>query len=67
MKNEWAIRDVVPLSPIAHNIIHWHIFWKTPLRSLVNFLLRVLTIGWLFGGVGWILTLVFFIWIMLSF
>ena len=67
LRNEWAIRDVVPLSPIAHKIIHWHIFWKTPLRGVVNFWLRVSTIGWLFGGMGWIAVLLLYIWNALDF
>jgi hypothetical protein len=46
LKNEIPIRDTVPLSKTAHSIIHWGIFWKTPLRLPINYLLRLLTIIW---------------------
>lgn len=65
LENEWAIRDVVPLSPIAHKIVHLPLFWKTPLRAIVTFWLRVSTIGWLFGGVGWIALIAFILYVFL--
>lgn len=46
MKNEVPIRDIVPLSKIAHSIIHWRIFWKSPLRPWANTILRVLMVLW---------------------
>jgi len=41
------LRDTVPLSKLAHWIIHLWIFWKTPLRPWVNFWLRSLMIFWM--------------------
>lgn len=45
-KSEWLIRDIVPLSRIAHGVVHWKIFWKTKLRFLINLILRSLFIFW---------------------
>lgn len=45
-QKEIALRDTVPLSKFAHWIVHWWIFWKTPLRPWVNFLLRSLLVFW---------------------
>jgi hypothetical protein len=45
-QKEMPLRDTVPLSKIAHSIIHWWIFWKTPLRPWVNAILRILLIFW---------------------
>jgi hypothetical protein len=47
MKYELPIRDIVPLSKIAHNLVHCKIlgitpFWgKSPLRVLLSNILRV--------------------------
>ncbi|HYX18318.1 MAG TPA: hypothetical protein VE944_28925 [Nostoc sp.] len=45
-QKEIPLCDTVPLSKFAHWIIHLWIFWKTPLRPWVNFLLRLLLIFW---------------------
>jgi hypothetical protein len=45
-QKEIPLRDTVPLSKFAHGIIHWWIFWKTPLRTFVNAVLRSLLIFW---------------------
>jgi hypothetical protein len=45
-QKEMPLRDTVPLSKTAHWIVHWWIFWKTPLRPLVNLFLRILLILW---------------------
>jgi hypothetical protein len=47
LKKELPIRDIIPVSKCAHDIIHRPILWKTPLRFLVNFLLRSLMILWI--------------------
>jgi hypothetical protein len=47
LKNEIPVRDIVPLSKIAHSIVHWSLFWKTPLRPLVNGILRFLMFLWI--------------------
>lgn len=47
LKNEIPIRDIVPLSRYAHNIVHLPIFWKTFLRIWINWLLRSLAIFWI--------------------
>lgn len=46
--NEIPVRDLVPLSLIAHWFVHLAIFWKTPLRKLTNIFLRLLMIIWVF-------------------
>lgn len=54
LKREIPVRDIVPLSKVAHSIIHWRVFWKSPLRPWINFLLRLLmsfwAVFWLFFG-----------------
>ncbi len=45
-QKEIPLRDTVPLSKFAHWIIHWWIFWKTPLRPLINAILRLLFVLW---------------------
>lgn len=40
--NEWFIRDIVPLSKIAHWLVHRYLLWKTPARIIVNLILRFL-------------------------
>ncbi len=45
-QKEIPLRDTVPLCKFAHRIIHWWIFWKTPLRPGINFLLRILMAFW---------------------
>lgn len=50
--NELIIRDCVPLSPKAHKIIHYNIFWNldgnnktpSPIRPFLSFYLRLITI-----------------------
>ena len=50
--NEWVIRDCVPLSPEAHELIHQDIFWNlkgnsqtpSPSRPIVSNYLRVATV-----------------------
>ncbi len=42
LKGELPVRDVVPLSAVAHRFIHCWLLWKTPLRMITNWLLRVL-------------------------
>ena len=52
LRNEWVIRDCVPLSPEAHKLIHQNIFWNlkgnsrtpSPLRPIVSNYLRVATV-----------------------
>lgn len=52
LRSEWVVRDCVPLSPQAHKLIHWDIFWNlkgnrhtpSPLRPLVSNYLRVVTV-----------------------
>lgn len=44
MTKEKAFRDCVPLSITAHKLVHLRVFWKSPLRTPVNYLLRFLTI-----------------------
>lgn len=52
LRNEWVIRDCVPLSPQAHKLIHRDIFWNlngnnrtpSPLRPIVSKYLRVATV-----------------------
>ena len=44
MKSERPIRDTVPLSVMAHKLIHLRIFWKTGLRKYINYFLRFLMI-----------------------
>jgi hypothetical protein len=53
LRNEWVIRDCVPLSPEAHKLIHQDTFWNlngnnrtpSPLRPIVSNYLRVSTVG----------------------
>ena len=47
LQKEIPLRDTVPLSKSAHWIVHRWFFWRTPLRSLVNFALRVLMVFWI--------------------
>jgi hypothetical protein len=47
LENEIPVRDIVPLSKIAHSIVHYSLFWKTRLRPLVNVLLRFLMFLWI--------------------
>ena len=52
LQNEWAIRDCVPLSPEAHELIHQDKLWNlngnsktpSPLRPIVSNYLRVATV-----------------------
>lgn len=52
LRNEWVIRDCVPLSPQAHKLIHLDIFWNlngnshtpSPLRPYVSNYLRFATV-----------------------
>ncbi|WP_242063077.1 hypothetical protein [Nostoc sp. FACHB-145] len=44
LKFELPVKDIVPLSKTAHSLVHWGIFWKTPLRVGVNWLLRLLMV-----------------------
>jgi hypothetical protein len=44
MTKEKVFRDCVPLSITAHKLVHLKIFWKSPLRIPVNYLLRLLLI-----------------------
>lgn len=39
--HEKPLRDVVPLSKPSHDLIHTWLFWKTPLRGVVNAWLRL--------------------------
>lgn len=41
---ELLIRDVVPLSKVAHKIVHCRLLWRSPLRKLVNYWLRLICI-----------------------
>lgn len=41
LKHEIAIRDCVPVSRFAHKILHIKIFWKSPLRKPINYILRL--------------------------
>lgn len=50
---EMFIRDIVPLSKVAHKLVHFDIFWKTPLRPLVNLYLRFICL------IVWFYSLVF--------
>jgi hypothetical protein len=50
-QKEMPLRDTVPLSKFAHWIVYWWIFWKTPLRPWVNFLLRLLMMFW---AIAWL-------------
>lgn len=40
-KQEWVLRDTVPLSALGHRIVHAWLFWRGPLRPLANAGLRV--------------------------
>ena len=42
LKAELPVRDIVPLSAAAHKFIHNRLLWETPIRALVNWLLRFL-------------------------
>jgi hypothetical protein len=53
LQKEFPLRDTVPLSKFAHWITHWWIFWKTPLRPLVNTALRLLLIFWAIFWLTW--------------
>lgn len=52
LRNEWVVRDCVPLSPEAHKLIHEDRFWNlngnnrtpSPLRPIVSNYLRLLTV-----------------------
>lgn len=52
LRNEWVVRDCVPLSPEAHRLIHQDRFWNlngnsrtpSPLRLIVSNYLRLTTI-----------------------
>jgi len=52
LRNEWVVRDCVPLSPDAHKLIHQDIFWNlngnnrtpSPLRPIISNYLRVATV-----------------------
>ncbi|MDF5716184.1 MAG: hypothetical protein PUP93_20420 [Rhizonema sp. NSF051] len=41
LKHEFPLRDTVGLCVTAHQIVHLEIFWKTPLKKVVNWYLRV--------------------------
>ncbi len=47
LENEIPIRDIVPLSKTAHSIVHWSVFWESPLRPWINFYLRLSMIFWI--------------------
>lgn len=42
LEYEMPVRDIVPLSDLAHEIAHLWLFWSTPLRYGMNWLLRLL-------------------------
>jgi hypothetical protein len=52
LRNEWVVRDCVPLSPDAHKLIHQDRFWNlngnnrtpSPLRPIVSNYLRFSTV-----------------------
>lgn len=46
-KNEQPLRDIVPLSKDAHQLIHCHLLWKTNLRFVVNWWLRISFLVWI--------------------
>lgn len=45
-QKERVLRDTVPLSKIAHWVIHLWLLWKTPLRPWVNVVLRMFLLFW---------------------
>jgi hypothetical protein len=46
-KNEKPLIDLVPLSKVAHSIIHFSLFWKVKkVRLIINIVLRLLMIIW---------------------
>lgn len=49
-KHERPLRDTVPLCKTAHSIIHWKVFWKSPLRPWINWMLRFLMVVWVLLG-----------------
>ncbi|BAB78144.1 asr7060 (plasmid) [Nostoc sp. PCC 7120 = FACHB-418] len=42
------MRDIVPLCELAHKLVHLWLFWNTPVRCVVNWLLRLLMVFSLF-------------------
>jgi hypothetical protein len=52
LRNEWVVRDCVPLSPEAHTLIHQDKFWNlngnartpSPLRPIISNYLRFSTV-----------------------
>lgn len=54
LEHELPVRDIVPLSELAHWIFGSWLFRKTLLRVPTNYLLRLLMLGWLGGGAGWV-------------
>ncbi|BCL39777.1 hypothetical protein [Nostoc sp. MS1] len=56
LEYEMPVRDIVPLSNFAHEIVHLWFFWNTPVRSVVNWLLRLLMLFCVvFWQVIWVL------------
>lgn len=47
LQKEIPVRDTVPLSVTAHQLIHLPLLWKTGARPFVNLVLRVLFIFWM--------------------
>lgn len=65
--HELPLVDCVPLSPMAHKIIHWPIFWKTSLRVLINWWLRfvylvLIIVGFVLGFI--LLPVTILVWIL---
>lgn len=65
LKQELVIRDIVPLSAEAHTFIHFGwggILWNDRhYREIINWVLRLLFLGWLGGGIGWAILIALFI------
>lgn len=40
--NEQLVRDVVPLSRTAHKLVHNKLLWKTYIRIIINYWLRLM-------------------------
>jgi hypothetical protein len=50
LSRETVFFDTVPLSKTAHKLVHIWILWKTPIRLIINNILRVLFIFWFVVG-----------------
>jgi hypothetical protein len=49
-KKEVIVRDIVPLSKVAHKIVHIELFYNTKIKLMVNYYLRIATILFIILG-----------------